>query len=36
VTGGRRIGVDLDVISDILRVGASFVLRWGLVITGNV
>ena len=32
---GKQIGVDLDVISDILRVCTSFVLRWILVITGN-
>lgn len=32
---GKQIGVDLDVISDILRVCTSFVLRWILTITGN-
>ena len=32
---GRQLGVDLDVISDVLRVCTSFVLKWILVITGN-
>jgi len=32
---GRQIGIDLDIISDVLRVATSFVLRWILLITGN-
>lgn len=32
---GQQIGVNLDIISDVLRVAMSFVLRWILLITGN-
>lgn len=32
---GRQIGIDLDIISDVLRVATSFMLRWILLITGN-
>ena len=32
---GRQIGIDLDVISDVLRVSTSYVLRLILLLTGN-
>lgn len=32
---GKQIGIDLDIISDVLRVATSFVLRLILLITGN-
>jgi Zn-dependent protease len=32
---GQQIGIDLDVISDVLRVSTSYVLRLILLLTGN-